>query len=632
MNQGWGGVGLAMGLGLGLSAPAVAWGNDSGEFGARVMMTSQSFEVAHPGAQRLTGTIGTIFQGDRLQLNGRTVNVPWVQWIHNGRSHIGISDGNLVREFGLDLLDTEDPDVQPVHWFSDATLPLPVLYFQNTRYLGINAIAQSANWTINPQGKTLAITWEPAQIVDFRSLVLGDRRRYVLELDRPVPFQVSPVPGELTLSIDADLNLPEPLPAPDSSKANSQENSQELNSEPATPFLPITAELSAPLVQTPGRTVIRFPTSSRLWLPQAFTLLGPTRIVVEARPDLLTQRSLQWSPGVRWRQEFVSLNNEQFPATWVELDPTSPEIELVAIPAQDATRTGIASVWDTAKRNQLAIAINGGYFNRVNKLPLGAMRQDGQWLSGPILNRGAIAWNDAGEFTFGRLVLKETITANGKAWDVLHLNSGYLKAGISRYDRHWDDTYITMTDNEVGIVVETGAEGDRVIQQIPVPSPGGEIPIPDQGYLLVTRSFQTAANALPVGTDLILNQETIPADFNRFPHILAAGPLLVADNEIVLDAASEGFSAAFIRERAARSAIAQRADGTILLVTIHSRKGGRGPTLAEMAQLVQSMGAVNALNLDGGSSTTLYLSGQTIDRPSRTSARVHGVIGVFINP
>ena len=189
-----------------------------------------------------------------------------------------------------------------------------------------------------------------------------------------------------------------------------------------------------------------------------------------------------------------------------------------------------------------------------------------------------------------------------------------------------------MTNNEVGIVVESGPGGDRVVQQIPVASPGGTIPVPSNGYLLVTRSFQTAANALPVGTSLTLSQQTTPADFARFPHIVAAGPLLVANGQTVLDAASEGFSAAFIRERAARSAIAQRADGKIIIVAVHNRKGGRGPSLAEMAQLVRSMGAVNALNLDGGSSTTLYLGGQTLDRPSRTSARVHGVIGVFINP
>ena len=38
------------------------------------------------------------------------------------------------------------------------------------------------------------------------------------------------------------------------------------------------------------------------------------------------------------------------------------------------------------------VAVNGGFFNRINQLPLGAVRHQGVWLSGPILNRGVIAW------------------------------------------------------------------------------------------------------------------------------------------------------------------------------------------------------------------------------------------------
>jgi len=47
---------------------------------------------------------------------------------------------------------------------------------------------------------------------------------------------------------------------------------------------------------------------------------------------------------------------------------------------------------------------------------------------------------------------------------------------------------------------------------------------------------------------------------------------------------------------------------------------------------MQQLGAVNALNLDGGSSTTLYLGGQLLDRLPRTAARVHNGIGVFLQP
>jgi exopolysaccharide biosynthesis protein len=69
-----------------------------------------------------------------------------------------------------------------------------------------------------------------------------------------------------------------------------------------------------------------------------------------------------------------------------------------------------------------------------------------------------------------------------------------------------------------------------------------------------------------------------------------------------------------------------------MIAAIHNRSGGLGPTLAETAQLMQLLGAVNALNFDGGSSTGLYLGGQLLDRSPSTAARVHNGLGIFRSP
>ncbi len=69
-----------------------------------------------------------------------------------------------------------------------------------------------------------------------------------------------------------------------------------------------------------------------------------------------------------------------------------------------------------------------------------------------------------------------------------------------------------------------------------------------------------------------------------------------------------------------------------MFAAVHNRVGGAGPTLAEHAQLMQQMGCVDALNLDGGSSTSLYLGGQLLDRFPNTAARVHNGIGIFLQP
>ncbi len=65
-----------------------------------------------------------------------------------------------------------------------------------------------------------------------------------------------------------------------------------------------------------------------------------------------------------------------------------------------------------------------------------------------------------------------------------------------------------------------------------------------------------------------------------------------------------------------RSAIAQRKDGTILLLAIDGRQSAsRGATLKDVQDLLLENGAYNAANLDGGSSTTMAYQGKILNNP-----------------
>lgn len=67
---------------------------------------------------------------------------------------------------------------------------------------------------------------------------------------------------------------------------------------------------------------------------------------------------------------------------------------------------------------------------------------------------------------------------------------------------------------------------------------------------------------------------------------------------------------------APRSAIAQRKDGTILLLVIDGRQSySAGANYMDIQNIFLKYGAYNAANLDGGSSTTLNYQGKTINRP-----------------
>ena len=103
------------------------------------------------------------------------------------------------------------------------------------------------------------------------------------------------------------------------------------------------------------------------------------------------------------------------------------------------------------------VAVNGGFFNRINQLPLGAVRHQGVWLSGPILNRGVIAWGSSGDLQFGRLRLNQTLQVNnGRRWSLMALNSGYVQKGLSLYTPAWGPRYRALSGEEEALLIRGG--------------------------------------------------------------------------------------------------------------------------------------------------------------------------------
>jgi Phosphodiester glycosidase len=316
------------------------------------------------------------------------------------------------------------------------------------------------------------------------------------------------------------------------------------------------------------------------------------------------------------------------PVVWLEVNPRQPGLKVVPIVPNPASMTGIAPLLQTAQLAQVNAAINGGFFNRNRQLPLGAVRREGRWLSGPILNRGAIAWNAAGDSFINRLILRETLLVGNQRLPITHLNSGFSQGGIARYTTDWG-AYTPLSDNEIIVAVQN----NRVTgQQTLAKADTGSVTIPANGYLLVIRANRAAAANFPTGATLQIESATEPAEFARYPNIIGGGPLLVKNRLIASDTRGEGFSDAFAGESAPRSAIGRTADGMLLIVAAHRRVDGSSLTLNDIAELMIRLGAIEAVNLDGGSSTTLYLGGQLLDRPSRSAARVHNAIGIDVSP
>ncbi|HEY5660558.1 MAG TPA: phosphodiester glycosidase family protein [Gaiellaceae bacterium] len=107
--------------------------------------------------------------------------------------------------------------------------------------------------------------------------------------------------------------------------------------------------------------------------------------------------------------------------------------------------------------------------------------------------------------------------------------------------------------------------------------------------------------------------------------LFQAGPLLVADGRIVFDPSAdrEGFSAGagqfdsdITDGRYPRAALGVSA-GSIVAVACDGRRSNvdGGLSMLELAEVMVELGAVSAINLDGGGSTTLVHRGHLLNRP-----------------
>ena len=74
--------------------------------------------------------------------------------------------------------------------------------------------------------------------------------------------------------------------------------------------------------------------------------------------------------------------------------------------------------------------------------------------------------------------------------------------------------------------------------------------------------------------------------------------------------------------RQPRTAIGATADGKLILLVCDGRnmRGSAGFTLAELADKLIALGAVDAVNLDGGGSSTMVSDGKVLNRPSDTGS------------
>jgi exopolysaccharide biosynthesis protein len=336
------------------------------------------------------------------------------------------------------------------------------------------------------------------------------------------------------------------------------------------------------------------------------------------------------APGVElFRVTDPSLTQTQEPIgvylLRLDLDRVSIESALSNEEVMDAERVDAMAL-----RHHAIAAINAGFFNVKNGEPVSVLKVGGELVSDTSLPRGVLAINSGSrgkqEFDFDQASVKVVAHFKAEAQSVTVAIDGVdttrERGKVMLYTPHYHSDTDTAGNGTEWVLSGKPLKVTDIRRDL------GKTPIPSDGVVLSFGGLDPPAplDWLAPGTEVsfsnnwkILNG-TPAGRFESARDVINGAGLLRRRGVLMSNwLASESLQpATFTDIRHPRTLIGIDRHGAMWLVAIDGRQPGYsvGMTFAELMALCDRLDLYDALNLDGGGSTTMVVKGAIVNRPS----------------
>ncbi len=295
----------------------------------------------------------------------------------------------------------------------------------------------------------------------------------------------------------------------------------------------------------------------------------------------------------------------------LEIDTDNPVITFEASISNDRV-AGLETTSSQANRrsaegHRAVAAINGDFWGE-RQAPIGLHVQDGELVTSPLAARPTFGIEADGDPVIGAPVVTGTARSpGGVTHSIARVNQPRATGQLVLYTPRFDTS--TRTDASGAEVVLSGVAlpiklngtyGGTVSQVRPgagdTPIGSGEVVLSGTG---TAASFLTA---LTPG-DRVKFALSISAGWGDVTNAVGGGQYIVRNGVVSVSPYDPGFADV----THPRTAIGITAGGAVVMATVDGRQPGYsvGVRLDELGELVRARGAVTAINLDGGGSTTM---------------------------
>ncbi|MBI5707566.1 MAG: phosphodiester glycosidase family protein [Armatimonadetes bacterium] len=332
-------------------------------------------------------------------------------------------------------------------------------------------------------------------------------------------------------------------------------------------------------------------------------------------------------PGFTYRME-VDLSTPRLihairysPTTaWVQ---ARSELGKGKVYAQEIAKSR-ATISEAVRSSGAIGGLNGDFFPFTGD-PLGLMIRSGEVTSLPDPRRSAFGWNGR-TMVFGPAVLEATATPEGGS--PLAIDGLNQESGINMLCLNTEAAGFAKSKHPCAMALLQVLDGGfsangRVRTRVAGLTSEGNIAVaPNSAVLVGTGSHKAEVEALSVGSVVEISMKMGESGWAEVENAVGGGPTLLKKGQIISDWAAQGFAESFALKRHPRTAVGRTDEGDVWFVAIDGRQAmSDGATLQETALILKRLGCVDAINLDGGGSTTINLFNLTLNRPSDGTER-----------
>ncbi|MFH1361903.1 MAG: phosphodiester glycosidase family protein [bacterium] len=280
----------------------------------------------------------------------------------------------------------------------------------------------------------------------------------------------------------------------------------------------------------------------------------------------------------------------------------------------------IEKVSEIAGRQNAVAAINGTFF-ASNGVPLGALLIDQELVSSPIYDRTALFFDEKNIPYIDNVSITSSFKIeDGGRYTIQGVNQSRGANEIIMYTPIWGER---TGSNSAGIELVVRRSK---ISEINI----SNSEIPKDGYVLSAQGQVVESLSENAGLDKIINTgiNIIPHDASPIEiiQLVSGGPRLLKNGLVYVSKHEEKFQNDIAKGRAARTAVGITKQQDLLLVTVDGRlrekrildksQDSIGATLEELSKIMLSLGATEAMNLDGGSSSTMVINNEVVNLPT----------------